>query len=237
MNLITVDTILGRFLCYDDTVGKALAAGQFWDQQIQPYLNEGRPGECAIDLGANIGWFSVYLARLYMRVIAVEAHPQTFELLQHNVRLNAMEQVVNCLPFAAYEYDTPLTLAAPAAVGWEWDGGYDMLTCPHPASIVYRPVDPGEAVQARGVRLDPLISPNAQVSLIKVDVQGCDLRALRGLRFTIERCRPLIIFEYEYSASMWNGTSWEDYLDFFEQLNYSVTRIREDLWDYVARPR
>ena len=233
-DLIEVDTILGRFQCYEDTVGRALRAGQFWDQQIQSALDEADPTGWAFDLGANIGWFTVYLATRHTRVIAVEAQPQTFQLLQNNVWRNALSNVL-CLNLAAYDTDAPLALATPAAVGWEWDGEYDMRTCPHPASIVYWPATEGMTPVTYGVRLDGFAT-GQRVTLIKVDVQGCDLRALRGLIQTIRRCRPLIVFEYEDSPSKWNGTCWEEYLDFFRQLNYTVTRIRDDLWDYVARP-
>lgn len=231
--IIEVDTPLGHFTCYDDIVGHALQAGQFWDQQIQAALDSADPSGVAIDIGANIGWFSIYLAQRHPQVIAVEAHPQTFQLLRMNVRTCGMIGRVTCLNVAAYDRDIPLALASPAAVGWDWDGSYDLATCPHPASIVYMPTTgPG---QVNGHALDPLMGVD-QVTLIKVDAQGCDLRALQGLQKTIARCRPVIVFEYEDSPSKWNGTNWEDYLDFFRQLSYTVSRIREDLWDYVATP-
>ncbi len=63
------------------------------------YLSQGqrlRPGDTVIDIGANIGCFSVLAARAVGptgRVIAVEPEQSTFETLRRNVRLNRCENV------------------------------------------------------------------------------------------------------------------------------------------------
>jgi hypothetical protein len=74
------------------------------------------------------------------------------------------------------------------------------------------------------------------VSLIKIDAQGCDLRVLRGLERTITRSRPLILWEFEEAAASWHGDRWDDYQRWFADHRYSIARVREDLWDYVATP-
>lgn len=234
-----IQTALGPFVCYDDTVGQALAKGEFWDQQIQPYLDEAPTHGWALDLGANIGWFTVYLAqRGFTRVFAVEAHPVTFRVLKQNVTNAGVGDRVTLLQVAAYDHHLLMHLAAPEQIGWPIPDPATLEGCPHPASIAFVPrtSDGLAGFLTRGAPLDYVIPPDAPITLIKVDVQGCDLRALVGLRRTITRCRPLIIFEYEQGASLWHGDTWDDYLHFFTELHYTVTRIREDLWDFVARP-
>lgn len=237
MDLIKVDTAFGALLCWNDTVGRALNTGVFWDAQIREALEEGDPRGWALDIGANIGWFSLSLAERYAGVIAVEAHPETYMLLLANIAQSGSRRRIFAHQHAAYDAVVSLTLASPAAVGWKWDGSYDLTHCPHPASIVYQPAAAGEPVYAIGMPLDRILDPDMPVSVIKVDAQGCDLRALRGLRETITRWRPIIVFEYEGPASAWNGCTWGDYMNFFRELRYTVARIREDLWDYVARPQ
>jgi len=80
------------------------------------------------------------------------------------------------------------------------------------------------------------ITPHYRVTCIKVDCQGADLKALQGLQHTIDRDRPLIIFEYEMGASLWHSDTWQDYEEFFALHQYQITRIQRDLFDYVARP-
>jgi FkbM family methyltransferase len=247
----TIQTPHGVFQTFDhDAVGNALASGQFWDEQIRAALDSADPSGWAIDLGANIGWFSVYLARRHLQVLAIEAHPTTYVLLYANVMANGMKDRVLVVNGAASFETTSLRLAPAAWHGWP-DGmaserNLDLV--PTAASLAFVPID---AVPTP-VTLDTLVVPAFQVddilmrmipwprvTLIKVDCQGADLPALIGLKHTIARDRPLIVFEYEGGAAQWQGpgNTWQDYLDFFEARDYAVERIREDLFDYVARPQ
>lgn len=240
-----VTTPWGAFRGFDqDLVSHILTTGVFWDQQIQPFLDEGDPQGWALDLGANIGWFTVYLARRYMHVLAVEAHPTTFRLLEENVRANGLEEKVTCLHVAAYDKATQLKLAPGAWHGWPIADDLDLDQVPNAASLAFIPataveawVQWGSALSVPALPLDEIMALGQhRVTLIKVDCQGCDLRALVGLQQTIAQDRPLIVFEFEQGASAWHGDTWADYEQFFAARDYSVTRIREDLWDYVARP-
>jgi len=227
----------GVFSTYDhDTVQQAIMKGEFWDQQIQPFLAEADPSGWMLDLGANIGWFTVYGAKRFTGVIAFEAHPETFGYLRRNLVDNQVDTKVWAFNLAAYDRTTRLTLAPDEFVGWPVPNPLTLEGCPHPASIAFVPTLHGDRFSVQAAPVDIFVPPWMTVTCIKVDVQGCDLRALVGLTQTIRRCRPLIIFEYEGGASQWHGDTWEKYLQFFASHNYQVTRIREDLWDYVARP-
>jgi len=58
----TVTGPWGSFRAWDhDILGNAIAKGEFWDQQIQPFIDEADSTGWALDLGANIGWFTVYM--------------------------------------------------------------------------------------------------------------------------------------------------------------------------------
>lgn len=233
----------GSFRCWDqDIVGSIIATGQFWDQQIQPFLDEADPSGWALDLGANIGWFTVYLARRFAHVFAVEAHPGTVELLRENVTAHMLADKVTILQAAAYDRVTELHLATAEQLGWPVPSETDLDRTHGAASIAFVPMGTGLAVSA--LPIDPLLREarvvpfvhEPRVTMIKSDCQGADLRALIGLQRTIARDRPLIVFEFEGPAALWHGDTWDDYLAFFAARNYSVTQIRPDLGDYVARP-
>lgn len=234
---LQVSTFQGTFWCWPDIIRNALEKGEFWDQQIQPAIDEADPRGWALDLGANIGWFTVYMAKRFERVLAFEAHPSTFALLEQNILANAGPHV-EAYRLAAYSKEATLHLATAEMLGWAVPDERDLDQTVGAASLAFVPAAlRADGLAVHAVAVDDLLSTEDRVTCIKTDVQGCDLQALRGLQRTITRCRPLIIFEYEMGASQWHGDVWQDYLDFFEQLNYTVTRIREDLWDYVARPQ
>jgi FkbM family methyltransferase len=223
-----ITTVLGEFLVWEgDHLGQVLESGAFWDAQLKPFLDEGDPTGWAIDVGANIGFLSRYLRSKYVGVIAVEAHPVTAGVLQANMQGSDVEVIWG----VAYDRAPAwFTVAPDALLGWP-AGNLD--SCPNVASLAY--VRCFEPTALESVVLDSVVGTRP-ISLIKVDAQGCDLRALRGLRQTIRRDRPLILFEFEEAASSWQGDDWDDYLRFFSAEGYNVTRIREDIWDYVARP-
>lgn len=226
---LTLPTPLGPFAVYPEgTITRTLQEGRWWDRHLNPILNEAEPG-CAIDIGAHFGWFTIYLAQRHERVIAVEPYPESFRLLTGNVRARPqLEDHIQCWPVAAY--DTTATL--------QFDRRNDTTDA---GTVGFTRAGPGAAVPpapcfVAGVRLDDYLQASPPVTLIKCDAQGADLRALVGLRATIARDRPLIVFEWEEGMAGWQGDTWPDYVDFFAELNYTVARITQDYWDFVARP-
>ncbi|MDQ8153453.1 MAG: FkbM family methyltransferase [Gemmatimonadota bacterium] len=51
-------------------------------------------------------------------------------------------------------------------------------------------------ISVRVERLDDLVAPTAPLSFIKIDVEGAEYQVLRGAKATIQRDRPVIVFEY-----------------------------------------
>lgn len=232
-----VESCRGPYWCWPGIIENALKSGQWWDQQIQAALDSADPRGWALDLGAHIGWFTTYLAARHPFVVALEAHPVTFALLRKNLTLHRVANVVT-LPLAAYSETTMLNLASSEMLGWPVPDPVDLDQGFGAASLAFVPDQVHQAaLRVPAVRVDSLIPRTERVSCIKIDVQGCDLRALHGLRQVIARDSPVVVFEYEQGASQWHGDTWDDYVDFFSTLEYDVTRIREDLWDFVARPR
>jgi FkbM family methyltransferase len=222
-----LNTPVGQFRTWDEGIlTRDLEAGKPWDPHLNAVLQETHPGETVLDLGAHIGWYTRYLAEdLECDVLALEPHPETFRMLHHN-----MAQIggghAECWPVAAYDTTTTLHFAPgndrSDAGTWAF-----IPTSGHPTM-------PSPAVPA--IALDDYVPFETVITLIKADCQGADLRALTGLQHTIARCRPVIVFEFEEAMAAWHGDTWPDYLQFFAERQYRVTRIDPGHWDYVARP-
>lgn len=222
-----LSTPLGDFDTWPTgTITRALQAGQWWDAHLRPAL-DAAPCGVALDLGAHIGWFSRYLAGAHDRVIVVEPHPETFRLLERNCDLHAPQIAdrIQRWPVAAYAVAT--TLLQVTELHAEGDMG----------AVSFADTDGWEALRVVGLPLDAYLPVDCPVTLIKADCQGADLAALQGLTRTIARCRPRIIFEWEAALAQHQGHTWEDYLRFFAERDYTVARITTDFWDYVAVPR
>ncbi len=140
------------------------------------------PDGVFLDIGANVGLHTLAVARHLAgggAVIAFEPHPVNHRLLLHNIQQNHLRHVIaENLGLA----EAPATLTgAASANGGNW-------------SLASR----GEhRFEVKLVRLDDYLQANPlpRLDLMKIDVEGAEVRVLRGARKTLERFRPLIVFE------------------------------------------
>ena len=153
-----------------------------------PNLDVKKAGDCAalcssfetaLDIGAHVGAVAVYLARLFERVVALEAVPSTFEFLSMNT--------------AALPNVQALNVAAGAAAGEVFFAHYESHgQLSHVAS---------KDEEAKTRRVGPIAVRTIDsmdlgtISFIKIDVEGYELPVIEGARQTIERDRPLILVE------------------------------------------
>jgi FkbM family methyltransferase len=135
-----------------------------------------------LDVGANVGLHTLALARHVAEggaVVAFEPHPINHRMLVHNLEQNQLRHVVaENLGLA----ETAATLTGTANAG----GGNWSLA----SRGDYR-------FEVRLLRLDDYLldQPLPRVDVMKIDVEGAEVRVLRGARQTIERFHPLIVFE------------------------------------------
>jgi FkbM family methyltransferase len=170
---------------------KSLDSSEEPDLQLVPYLVAD--AERVVDVGANYGVYTKVLSELVGpngRVFSVEPMPDTFALLQHNVRALQLRNVMP-LRSAASDAEATVEMEIPLLPG----GGSNF----YQARIV--PAEPRVSprlrrVSVRASRLDAL-EPLAQedVSFIKIDVEGHELEALRGADGLLRRSRPALLVE------------------------------------------
>jgi FkbM family methyltransferase len=175
------------------------------------------PGQTFIDVGANIGYFSILAAKKVGssgRVLAIEPEPHNFELLSQNVKINQLCNV---------------TLAN-VALG-ESPGTAQLFCSPQNFGDhrLYADADSGDrqAVNATMVRLDDLIDQYGltSVDLIKMDVQGYECYVLAGMRRLLGTNRRLrVLTEFWPFGMRHAGSDPAWFFATFEQFGY-VARV------------
>jgi FkbM family methyltransferase len=142
------------------------------------------PGGVVIDGGANIGAFSLVAASVVGpggEVHAIEAAPATAALLRRSVAANPGYAIqVHELALADAEGELELTT-------FEAGSGSASLA----ASSA------GDVVRVRATTLDVLTAGLDRVDLVKLDVEGAELRALRGAERLLAEGRPVLLIELE----------------------------------------
>lgn len=175
----------------DDFIGhRVIATGSFEATQLdgisqildspENFGIQPRPG-IFVDVGANIGLFSIALQRHFERTIAIEANPLTFGILKINVALRDMEKSIECLCAAASDSPGTATLSFPSNGNLSWatlgDFGYER-----------------SATVSKNT-LDQMLSLETKVGLIKIDVEHHEREVLEGARTILTRDRPIVLFE------------------------------------------
>lgn len=167
---------------------------EHYEPEVRAFLQYAlRPGDTFIDCGANVGYFSIQAGALVGRggkVVAIEANPRTFKLLERNLRANHFGIPVQCaLTSEAGEVE----LFMPK----DWDV-YSSLRA---GSLVEGSADQSFKVTAR--TLDEVVDALAlqKVDLVKIDIEGGELDVLRSAPKLLSILRPLIIAEY--SVNTW----------------------------------
>jgi len=143
-----------------------------------------RPGDWAIDLGANIGHYTYRLSELAGaagRVIAFEPMPQTFELLSANVARFRHDNVT-LVNAAASDHTGIVNMALP-----RFESGLDNF---YMAQITEQAAD----IRALALTVDSL-NIEHRVALVKIDVEGHEIHAVNGMRELIARSLPVLIIE------------------------------------------
>jgi FkbM family methyltransferase len=156
--------------------------GRFRSPEVDfPLLLElVRPGDTAVDIGANVGHYTRKLSQLvgtHGRVIALEPIPRTFALLAANC---ADLENVTLLNLAASSSSRPIRMTVPKS-----DSGLENFYEAH--------LSPEGACAALAVALD-ILRLNA-LSFIRIDAEGHDVEALKGAEELIKIRSPTILVE------------------------------------------
>jgi FkbM family methyltransferase len=91
---------------HDRFVSRRIAEEGIWEPyETSLVMDLLHPGAVFVDVGANIGYFTVLAATIAGKVFAFEPDPENFRLLEANLALNALQRKVTAVPAALAEED------------------------------------------------------------------------------------------------------------------------------------
>jgi len=155
--------------------------GRYEEEYLAVLASFRKPNSVFLDIGANLGVFSLRLAPLMRkgRILAFEPNAGIRELFARSIHLNGLGPLIEISPFGASDRDQEVLLSVPEAHA----GGGSIA---EPASGAT-----GLNIEVR--RLDGLLSNLSHFDIAKIDVEGHELHVLRGMRALIERSQDAII--------------------------------------------
>jgi FkbM family methyltransferase len=172
--------------------------------------NTLKVGDVFLDLGANIGYFSLLAASIVHetgKVIAFEPNVQNLQLLYSSILENRFENVT-VYPFAASNSNQILRLTSFGSNGYleaALSGGSNF-----------------QLVQS--VILDELLKHEKRLDVVKMDIEGYETLALRGMDEIIKKHKPILFTEF----SPWHirhrcKVNPKDYLNQITQYGYTLS--------------
>lgn len=197
----------------DAVVGEEiLAQGEYEPHVTQPLSHVLTSGMTVIDVGANVGWYSLLASKRVGpsgRVIAFEPLARNVKLLFANKLINGADNL-EIHPYGAGERDGLLTLMSAGSIATSREAELDDALTINGFEFAY--------VRA----IDSVAPRDRPVDVIKIDIDGFDYRAMLGARETLRRSTPQIFCEYAPGhLSQFSGIDPADYLKFFIEHGYN----------------
>lgn len=211
----TVTTAHGINLFVDPAnyVERSIAKGSFESEFVRYFVDliEELEGTTFYDIGANVGLFSLLHAKLSAgETVAFEPNPQIVDRLRENVELNPdLDIHIKEVALSDTVGETTLSVSK---------------TYPGEASLTGSTMTDDELFQmsVRTATLDSIIDTLPDTpNLLKIDVEGAELRALSGMSEVICEWKPEILLEIHPNLIKSDGKHVSDIRELLKNFDYS----------------
>lgn len=205
----------------EDVVGRSIYKRGEYESCISSYVAEKikfDDGDIALDIGANIGWYSILLNNLMPKsgkIYSFEPDPLNFDLLSENIKLNSAKNIVavnNALShkneiMKLYQYSNRNL------------GRHSLLD-----------INKSDYVKVRAIVLDQFLQDEnidfSKVKFAKIDIEGYEYFALSGATKVLDSIQYLIS-EFVPEHMKKGGIQPNLLLDLMEQKGFSPNVIKE----------
>jgi FkbM family methyltransferase len=191
-----------------------IRSGVYESETTQFFNKFIKPGWNVIDIGANIGYYTVLLAKLTGptgKVYTFEPTRKYFGYLSRNVRENDLNNVIlNRIGLSNKKGKVKLKFDNSSATAF-WTGD--------------KKPEYSEVINL--VSLDNYLKyySMSRLDLIKVDVDGCEPDLLKGAVRTLKKYQPVIVMEVSHSHLLKYGITAWDYFSILKNLGYLIYTI------------
>jgi len=175
----TVTTPAGTFRCNTrDLVQRYIWVWHEWEPAQSAYVRATlKPGDLFIDVGANVGYYSVLAGSLGARVVAIEPSPSIFARLKEHVEMNAVNGRLLQIAVSDTEGELPIYRSDDTNTG--------CTTLVQERGYAFEGVVPVLPI-ATALTSDEIRT----MRLMKLDVEGVAVEAVRGLMPALAHTRP-----------------------------------------------
>ena len=184
------------------------------EKEILPHFKPNY-GDFVIDVGSHIGHYTLIAAKRVGpkgKVIAIEADPKNFEILNKNIELNKLKDNVVTMNYAASSKEEKIKLFTP-----EKEAGQTIFN-----TIISNRVTPNEKfIEVNANTLDNLLNENGisvkDVKWLKIDVEGAELEVLKGAHNILSKSKDISLLIEIHSSDL-----YQRIIKFLEIYNFKI---------------
>lgn len=226
-NRVLTRTIHGHKMYLDSrdiSLTPHLIMDGYWEDWVTTAIKKiVKPGDKVVDVGANVGYFSLLMADIVGEsgfVWAVEANPEVCELASLNIEVNGYREISKVFNCVAYSSQCSLEFKV-----YEKHKGSSSLYVAEGHPEEYHDSVVPIAVDAQ--KLDALVG-DARVNLIKIDAEGSEPEVLRGAASILERSQDIgIVMEFAPQFYVQSDSGKEMILD-LDRRGFEFNLIEKD---------
>ncbi len=206
----------------DRVIGMNILLGNYELGEVEFIRSCIAPGDHVLDIGANIGYFTILMAGWVGQegsVVAIEPVPANLALLARSIAENGFEDRVRVIPnVVAAEGGEADLLSVDVRYAFNSGGAYIVgAAAPTPPDH--------QRTRVKKIRLDALTMPRP-VSFIKIDVEGAEALALRGAKELLRTDRPRVLAEINPEQLLKvSGTNAEAWIAEMAELGFECRRL------------
>ena len=188
MNKLLKTIVFGKYKFFylenDKYIGQRIALEKYEPYETQLILRQANKGDVIVDVGANIGYYTVLLADKVGKrgnVYAFEPDKTNFEILVKNIKANKLENVVAVNAAVGSKNETKTLYVSKDNLG-----DHKLFNDQFLKSNVQK---------TKIIKLDDFVK-DIKINLLKIDTQGWEPEVISGAKKIIETDKPTIFLEY-----------------------------------------
>tara|TARA_B110000008_G_C16962062_1_gene560554 strand:- start:1833 stop:2705 length:873 start_codon:yes stop_codon:yes gene_type:complete len=162
---------------FNDTISKEINLDGIYEKEeisiISKIINKKSN---VVDIGANIGNHSLAFSKIAKRVYSFEAHPKTFQILKFNCMNDQKVKLFN--------------------IGVSNKKGNLFFKNTKSYNVGGRNLNYSGSIKSHINKLDNLINPKEKIDLIKIDIEGHEYQALRGMSKILSNNKSFLVIEF-----------------------------------------
>jgi len=202
-------------------IGRSLYLEGIWERKETQFLpSVVKPGMTILDIGADIGYYTLLFAKLVGqgRVFSFEPIPKAKWYLDYNIELNCLQNV-RTLSFALFDKTGEVCLEDPFTKS--------------KINLSKKNISENDIIVEMKVYDDWKYEEGIDhLDLVKIDVEGAELNILKGMKDTLESDGPGLLIEVHPQQLESFGFSATDLIEFLQNFGYRFEPIDKTKLDF-----